>query len=436
MHTIAFYKRVSALILNASLLVAIIVPVSVSAAGNVTFEFRPHCEGEDLIENKFGGPSPDVKGMTALSEGTCRTFEVRDPSLLQTPVFKVGDTVDIDIMVNNPSGSSIKRFRAWVAFDSTILEGIDVTTSTLFPVTTPGESDFIADEGLLKVSGSTTSAVAAPRFSVARVRFRILKDTMEGTPLIFTETTGDVQAKTGVFENESPNEQNILSSTFGSLFVRLTGAPPTEQPPITNTDIPKLPNTPHDAAISSAQSVSFSSSTAATSLNASSVASTTSTLTQKAFSLLQILGLRVTTEGSSVFLVWDILPSSELAGYNVYYGTVSGRYIQRRSVEKGANSLTLRALPVGTTYYFAVRGYNSANEETTFSQEVGVSVGNPKTSTAPLSANSIPTKTPETGGQVAGETGVTSSLLVLILSCAIVGTMIAMHRQYRTSSFS
>lgn len=137
----------------------------------------------------------------------------------------------------------------------------------------------------------------------------------------------------------------------------------------------------------------------------------------------------MTTEGSSVFLAWDALPSTELVGYNIYYGTTTGKYIQRRGVEKDATSLTLRALPVGTTYYFAIRAVNDKNQETEFSQEVGVSVGNPSTSTAPLTANSLPTRTPSTNGSVAGETGVSTMLLPLLLISAVIGTFVAFRRQ-------
>lgn len=432
----AFTQRLSAFTASASLLLIVCIPTTAEASGNATIEFRPHCAGDDTLENKFGGPSPDIKGMMELTEGTCHTFEVRDPSALQTPTLKIGDTLDMDIIITNPSNSAISRFRTWIAYDSTILQGLEITPSSLFPIRTPGESDFITTDGIAKISGSTTSSVSLPKFSVARVRFLVLKDSEEGTPLIFTETTGDSNAKTGVFVGTSPSEQNILSSTIGSLFVRLTGAKTSVSSLNTssvhsqssNNDTTTTNGT-HDAAITTTSSISSLSSS-------SSEASKNTGVIQKAFSILQIFGLRVTTEGSSVFLAWDALPSSELAGYNVYYGTVSGRYIQRRSVDKGANSLTLRALPVGTTYYFAVRGYNSANEETTFSQEVGISVGNPKTSTAPLSANALPTKTPETGGNISGETGVTSTMLIIVFCCASVGTIIAMRRQFYASSLS
>jgi hypothetical protein len=425
------HNRLHALAVVASLLTASLMPFAAYAAGNATYEFRPHCEGDDDVENVFGGPSPDVDGIMKLTEGTCRTFDVRDPSSLQTDVLYTGDTLDMDIVINNPDHRSISRFRAWVAYDPTILEGIDASISPSFPVPTPGESGFAPEEGTLKLSGTATSSVSKERFAVAHIRFRVLKDSVDGTPLIFTETTGDIDAKSGVFEGEIPNEQNTLSMTVGSLYVRLTGAASASSMSSMQTGIVNSSavssNDAHEAPASAS---------AASTLSIGSIASAASSAMQKAFSLLQVLGLRVTTDGSSVFLAWDALPSSELAGYNVYYGTVSGRYIQRRTVDKAANSLTIRALPVGTTYYFAVRAYNAAGEETVFSQEVGVSVGNPKTSTSPLNANSLPTKTPPTGGTVAGETGVSSMLLILILSCAAVGTMIAVRRQMQISSAS
>lgn len=434
MRSPALQHRLYATCITGALLASVLMPLTAHASGNATYEFRPHCEGDDVIENKFGGPSPDVKGMMKLTEGTCRTFDVRDPSSMQSDVLHAGDTLDMDIVVNNPDHRSISRFRAWVAYDPTILEGIDVSISPSFPVPTPGESQFIPAEGTLKLSGSATTPVTKDRFPIARVRFRVLKDTLDGTPLVFTETTGDIDAKSGVFEGAIPDEQNILSMINGSLYVRLAGAASPASTAMVSSDGTQT-GTTASSAMSSTEAA------AATSMPLSSASTTTASsaatsMMQKAFTLLQVLGLRVTTEGSSVFLAWDALPSSELAGYNVYYGTVSGRYIQRKSVDRAANSLTIRALPVGTTYYFAVRAYNATGEETVFSQEVGISVGNPKTSTSPLNANTLITKTPSTGGKLSGETGISSTLLFLVLGCAAVGTLITVRRQMNTPSAS
>ncbi len=116
----------------------------------------------------------------------------------------------------------------------------------------------------------------------------------------------------------------------------------------------------------------------------------------------------------------------------MYYGAVSGQYLQRKTVDKSEQTLTLRGLPEGTTYYFAVRGVNASGLETDFSNEVSVMIGKPKTSTAPLAASMIDGpngKNPDTGGKISGDTGVGSILVLSIIGCAVVGTALAMRRQ-------
>ena len=159
-----------------------------------------------------------------------------------------------------------------------------------------------------------------------------------------------------------------------------------------------------------------------------------------AFGLLQVQNVRITTEGTSVFLGWEALKSSQLQGYNIYYGTTTGRYIQRKTVNGNVQSLAIRSLPEGTTYYFALRAVSAADQESAFSGEVAVTVGDPKTATAPLAAGSIPKdagpgKNPieasvtEHGGSVPGETGIPSTVALLALISAVIGTAFASRRQ-------
>ncbi len=173
--------------------------------------------------------------------------------------------------------------------------------------------------------------------------------------------------------------------------------------------------------------------------NPSSVAPVPTAADNSAFSLLQVQNVRVTTEGSAIYLGWEALNSSQLKAYNVYYGTTTGRYIQRKTVESSVKSLAIRSLPIGTTYYFAVRAVNMVDQESAFSQEVAVTVGDPKTSTAPLAAGSIPTDGPGKnpvqgrvtgdGGTVPGATGIPSIALTLALLSAVIGTGFASRRQ-------
>jgi len=154
-------------------------------------------------------------------------------------------------------------------------------------------------------------------------------------------------------------------------------------------------------------------------------------LASTAFSLLQVRNLRATTEKTSVYLGWDALQSSQLKAYNIYYGTTSGQYIQRKTVEGNMQSLTVRPLPEGTTYYFAVRAISQQDEESAFSQEVSIAVGNPATSTAPLALGNQPAPTNPVGDgdSVPGETGVSSTLLLFFILSAAIGTALAFRRQ-------
>ncbi len=164
-----------------------------------------------------------------------------------------------------------------------------------------------------------------------------------------------------------------------------------------------------------------------------------STGTRTAFSLLQVRNLRVTTEGSSVFLAWDPLLSSQLKAYTIYYGTTSGRYIQRKTIDQSETNVTLRSLPLEARYYFAVRALSMLDEESAFSQEVSVITGNPNSSTAPLDAGAIlgsSGRNPvgnildrRTGGNVPGETGASSTALLFLLCSAIIGTIFAFRSQ-------
>ena len=153
-----------------------------------------------------------------------------------------------------------------------------------------------------------------------------------------------------------------------------------------------------------------------------------------AFSLLQVRNFRVTSEGATAYLKWDDLQSSMLKAYNVYYSTTSGQYIQRKTVPGSSSSITIRNLPEGTKYFFAIRAVNINNEESAFSQEVAITIGNPASSTAPLIADIItdaPGHPLADGkiGEVPGETGASTIFVVMLLISAVVGTFLAFRRQ-------
>lgn len=156
--------------------------------------------------------------------------------------------------------------------------------------------------------------------------------------------------------------------------------------------------------------------------------------TQTAFGLLQVRNVRVTTAGDAGFLAWEPLQSSRLKAYNVYYGTTAGQYIQRKTVPGNTDSIALRGLPEGTQYFFAVKAISLSDEESAFSQEVSVVIGDPTTSSAPLALSQVTATmgglNVPTGTNVPGDTGPSSLLVWLGLLSAGIGTTFATKRQF------
>src|SRR5262249_45280867 len=71
----------------------------------------------------------------------------------------------------------------------------------------------------------------------------------------------------------------------------------------------------------------------------------------------------------SIDLSWQPSPDTNIAGYNVYYGTSSRNYTNEISLGN-KTSTTISGLVGGITYYFAATAYDSAGDESDFSNEI------------------------------------------------------------------
>lgn len=416
---------------------------STGEVDTVRIRMRPHCEKLSMTE--------------------CPQYAVKDPVTLETPILVPGSILDIDIMIENPKALPIRRARAWISYDPSVLEGTKVDIGKNFPVVTPGEADFNGAQGYVQidVSAEGTTEARDPLIPIVRVQF-LVKAVPQGgkTVLSYFDVQPGLTGHTFVTRSDASGqaEENVLHPAVGTLIVRAE-APATPvssassstsvpmQASSSVSPVPSLP--PYTSSLAAGQSSQVASvaPVATVSSSASSATSNTGVGSEQSsaredsgrstFVLLQTQNLRLTTEGSTVYLAWDHLRSSELQGYNVYYGAESGRYLQRRSVAKDSNTLAVRALPLDTTYYFAVRAVNGRNEESAFSQEVAVKVGNPATSTAPLAQifqdNGPQGKNPIDGGNLPsgtpGATGLSSTILLVILASAVIGTLFAFRRQ-------
>jgi len=92
---------------------------------------------------------------------------------------------------------------------------------------------------------------------------------------------------------------------------------------------------------------------------------------------------------AEITLAWDANTEPDLAGYNIYYGTVSGEYGDPVDV-KNFTEVTLTGFDEGKTYYFVATAYDEDENESAYSDELVHTMGEP-----------IPTKIqPSTGGSI------------------------------------
>ncbi len=395
--------------------------------GEIRLVLEPHCAEENRTE--------------------CLVFDVLDPEHLSTGTLKAGDILDIDIVLLGASGEAVTTIRSWLSYDSESLDVRSVTLSPVFTEPIPGEQSADATQGVVRIGGNTGD-IQSDRTAIARVTFQV-KVEGKNSIVAFSNYRDDGMGQTAV------RGESTLNDKKGGLK-----PPPCLDELICRKEIVSLLHTePSSLAVlvEALQQAAVSDTTAASVNPAEPESIVVPVLgnqdapeaetamepanNQSSFSLLQVQNLRVTSRESSIFLGWQPLQSSALRGYNVYYGTVSGRYIQRRTIPSTASSLVLRDLEPGTTYFIAVRGFNAENQETAFSQEVSVTVGDPESSTAPLIAELMETQPePENivdslgGTEINGNTGVSTTIFILALLCALIGTGFAAHRQCMLAS--
>lgn len=408
------------------------MPVASAQAPSVMLLMAPHCAEKDRT--------------------LCPKFAVKDAAHHTTAELAVGDLLDLDValLIGDPSvrqaGSSnmVQIVRASIKYDTAVLEARSVELLSALPAPFPGEQNIDASAGIVRIGGATKGAITAADTVIARVTFRVLAAPSD-TVLAFHGFSENGLGQTAVNAAGAPkgNEPGVLPPPpcLDGFIGCEEGITPllSVEPSKLFVDVKGVSVVP---VVSTAGASSSSSKGAIAASVEPGTGQTTSAGTQapsmipppqpspSSFPLLQVQNVVASTKDHEVYVGWTALPSSELRGYNVYYGTVSGRYIQRHSVPSEETSFVIRDLEPGTTYYVAVRAFNGQGLESAFSQEVSVVVGTPGSAVNPVvfdAARNAVTK--RMTSKVVGDTGTADTVAVLLLLSALIGTGFAFRRQ-------
>ena len=282
-----------------------------------------------------------------LAGGSLVSAQQSDASLeLKSSVAQanVGDEFDVEIVVKNPGLQSIISVRSWLSYDMNALEGVSITTDdSPFTLSAPGEDEFDA-EGHAKIGRSNISGGFKDlEDTVATVRFKVKTP----NPVTATISPYDYQVTelghTSVNIMDQGFPVNILSEKPNEVQVELNPGATVPAEPVLPIDI---------------GGAGFA-------------------------NLQRPQNLKAATGPGYVDLKWDLSDEVELMGYNIYYGKTSGQYTRLRTVGK-INRYRIDNLINNEAYYFALTAYDQLNRESDYSDEVGIIINQPLSSTSPF----------------------------------------------------
>lgn len=261
----------------------------------------------------------------------------------------VGDEVTVDIMLKNPSQQNVISVRTWLEFNPNHLEGVSVNTSgTEFTLSAPGEDEASNEEGRIKIGRSNISGgVSDSEVKIATVTFKVKTSSGVTTVIKANDYQVTELGHTSVNIIEQGFPVNVLSGAPDDITLTLNGGPGAA--PSTGITLPEVPIGGPTAPVN----------------------------------LLRPTGLKVNTGSGYADLQWDQALDPNRVGYNVYYGKISGQYTRRRTIEN-LNFARIDNLTNGEAYFFAITAYDQFNRESDYSDEVGIIINQPLSSTSPF----------------------------------------------------
>lgn len=265
----------------------------------------------------------------------------------------------IDLFVVNPQQEMITSVRAKLKYDPTKMGVMQLDTGkSAFPLSAPGENDIDEDSGTITIGRSLTGGSRSDaEFFVGTLK---VTPYVDGATLEFLNFQTTELADTGIYFTSGITAENRLPQAPKPLIIggaasgTPTGTVPAQSLP------PDLDLEPvggdEDLLDPQTPPPSFPPAETAD---------------------LRPTGLRVQTDAAgNVRLVWPIAPNPPVKGYYLYYGQKSGFYLRRRDVGR-TNFAVFADLPKGQKYYFAITAYDTNDQESDYSDEVSVTIGEP-----------------------------------------------------------
>lgn len=90
---------------------------------------------------------------------------------------------------------------------------------------------------------------------------------------------------------------------------------------------------------------------------------------------ITITPTNVVKTASDITMAWDASPDSAVTGYNIYYGTNTGVYINKLNVGNVLTT-TVRVTPRGVLYYYVATAFDVNGIESPFSNEISNAIPN------------------------------------------------------------
>ncbi len=300
--------------------------------------------------------------LTILFLGVSLVYAVSDATLELRPSVteaQNGDEFTVDIVLKNPSQQSVISVRSWLTYDPAKVQAVNIDSSdSSFTLAAPGEDQISHEEGRVKIGRSNiTGGVTESETTVATVRFKVLEAYESTAAIGFYDYQSSELGHTSVNIIEEGFPSNILKEAPESVDIRLNagaGAAPAPEPePIPEPEPTSQPE----------PTLGIGGGFAA--------------------DLARPVNLKAHTGSGYVDLKWQAEVDAARAGFNVYYSKQSGTYTRHRTLGN-VGSARIEGLMNNETYYFAVTAYDQNNRESDYSNEVGIIVNQPLSSTSPF----------------------------------------------------